>query len=67
MFFKTRNGAAVGDCLMSLIYTCELNQGRPFEYLTALQEHADSIQQAPGDWLPWNYQAALAASSPCAA
>ena len=31
-FYKTRNGAAVGDRYMSLIHTCELNGANPFDY-----------------------------------
>ena len=41
LFYKTRNGARVGDLFMSLIYTCQLNQANPFDYLTQLQRHAD--------------------------
>jgi|OpeIllAssembly_1097287.scaffolds.fasta_scaffold67265_1 transposase len=62
-FFKTLNGARVGDLFMSLIHTCELNGANPFEYLTALQRHADAVSAAPADWMPWNYPAALARSS----
>ena len=58
-FFKTLNGARVGDLFMSLIHTCELNGANPFEYLTALQRHADAVSAAPADWMPWNYPAAL--------
>ena len=67
LFFKTRNGALVGDCLMSLIYTCEINQVSAFDYLNALQEHAELAKQAPQDWLPWAFQSALPASLPSAA
>jgi hypothetical protein len=31
----------------------------PFEYLVALQQHADQVRTNPGDWTPWNYQSAL--------
>ncbi len=37
LFYKTLNGARVGDLFMSLIYTCELNEVNPFDYLTRLQ------------------------------
>jgi transposase len=62
MFYKTQNGAAVGDLYMSLIYTCELCGANPFEYLTELQRHADQVAAAPAHWLPWNYRANLAAT-----
>ena len=54
-FFKTQNGARVGDLFMSLIHTCELNGANPFHYLTHLQKHAREMAAAPADWLPWNY------------
>ena len=37
LFYKTENGAEVGDLFMSLIHTCELNDANPFDYLTELQ------------------------------
>jgi transposase len=58
-FYKTRNGAAVGDQYMSLIHTCELNGVNPFDYLTALLRHADDVAAAPAAWMPWNYREAL--------
>ena len=63
LFYKTQNGARVGDLFMSLIYTCQLNEVNPFDYLTALQQHADQLAVSPERWLPWNYRAALAGST----
>jgi len=60
LFFKTKHGAAVGDLYLSLIHTCELNGGNPFEYLAALQRHAADVNAAPGEWMPWNYRDRLA-------
>jgi hypothetical protein len=60
LFYKTRNGAHVGDLFMSLIYTCQLNQANPFDYLTELQRHAEAIAADPSRWMPWNYSDALA-------
>jgi hypothetical protein len=54
-FYKTENGAAVGDIFMSLIHTAELNQVNPFDYLVALLQHADEVAANPSAWLPWNY------------
>jgi hypothetical protein len=59
LFYKTRNGAAVGDLYMSLIYTCQLCGANPFEYLTELLRHADEVAATPANWLPWNYREAL--------
>jgi len=59
LFYKTPNGARVGDLFMSLIYTCQMNAVNPFDYLTQLQQHADQLAASPERWLPWNYRAAL--------
>ena len=40
LFYKTLNGAQVGDLFMSLIHTCRLCGANSFEYLTELQRHA---------------------------
>ncbi len=60
LFYKTLNGAAVGDLFMSLIYTCELNGANPFDYLTELQRHARELPRKPSEWMPWNYRETLA-------
>jgi hypothetical protein len=59
LFYKTQNGARVGDLFMSLIYTCQLNQVNPFDYLTQLQRHSDQVAASPQQWMPWNYRAGL--------
>jgi len=59
LFYKTRNGARVGDLFMSLIYTCQLNRANPFDYLTELQRHAEALAVSPQLWMPWNYREAL--------
>ena len=56
MFYKTRNGARVGDMSMSLIYTCELNGANAFDYLNQLQLHATDVRKFSDRWLPWNYR-----------
>jgi transposase len=63
LFYKTRNGARVGDLFMSLIYTCQLNRANPFDYLTQLQQHSDQLAASPERWLPWNYRTALTQAS----
>ena len=59
LFYKTLNGADVGDLYMSLIHTCELNDVNPFDYLTELQRHTEELIARPVDWMPWNYRSAL--------
>ena len=55
LFYRTENGARVGDLLMSLIYTCQLNDANPFDYLTELQRHDDQVRGQPrGVDVPWN-------------
>ena len=56
LFYKTFNGAHVGDVFMSLIHTCHLCGADAFDYLTQLQEHADSLSSDPSRWMPWNYR-----------
>jgi transposase len=55
LFYKTLNGAAVGDLFMSLIHTCRLSNVNAFEYLTELQRNADQAAADPIAWMPWNY------------
>ena len=59
LFYKTENGAHVGDIFMSLIYTCEFRGANPFDYLTELERHADDLASHPQHWMPWNYQLAF--------
>lgn len=49
----------VGDLFMSLIHTCNLSGTNPFDYLTALLEHASELSESPDKWMPWNYKSAL--------
>ena len=60
LFYKSQNGAQVGDLFMSLIHTCELSDANPFDYLTQLQRHASELAESPRGWMPWNYCAMLA-------
>jgi len=59
LFYKTENGAEVGDLYMSLIHTCELNGVNPFDYLIELQKHAEELAKHPAAWMPWNYRETL--------
>jgi transposase len=60
LFYKTLNGAQVGDLFMSLIHTCELNGVNSFDYLFELQRHAKELAANPSQWMPWNYVDTLA-------
>jgi hypothetical protein len=59
LFYKTVNGAEVGDLFMSLIHTCELNGVNAFDYVTELLRHADELKQNPSEWMPWNCRETL--------
>jgi transposase len=56
LFYKTLNGAQVGDLFMSLIHTCQLCGANSFDYLTELQRHAGELAANPAQWMPWNYR-----------
>jgi transposase len=59
--YKTLGGAEVGDIFMSLIHTCQLNGANPFDYLSALQQHARRVEEEPALWTPWIYRDTIAA------
>jgi transposase len=60
LFYKTQEGARVGDLYMSLIHSAELNGANPFEYLAALLRNHAFVEENPEEWMPWNYQETLA-------
>jgi hypothetical protein len=60
LFYKTLNGARVGDLFMSIIHTAELAKSDVFGYLVALQRHHERVAEDPAAWMPWNYSGALA-------
>jgi len=59
LFYKSENGAHVGDLFMSLIHTCQLSSVTPFDYLNELQTHAAKLSRNPQEWMPWNYRDTL--------
>ena len=63
LFYKTQNGAAVGDLYMTLIATAKTAGADPFDYLNELQRHAAEVERDPAAWMPWNYRQTLASSS----
>lgn len=67
LFYRTENGARVGDIFMSLIHTAELCDVAPFEYLVALLRNHEAVATTPADWMPWSYLATLARPSMVAA
>ena len=67
LFYRTINGARVGDLFMSLIYTAELGGANPFDYLTELLRHSSEVAKAPARWMPWNYRENFAQAMKAAA
>lgn len=59
LFYRTLNGAEVGDLFMSLIHTCQLCGANSFDYLTELQRNAQKLATSPAEWMPWNYRETL--------
>jgi transposase len=59
LFYKTENGARVGDLYMSLIATCQFAGVNPFDYLTELQRHRAELAEDPSRWMPWNFREEL--------
>jgi transposase len=60
LFYRTLNGAQVGDLFMSLIHTCQLSGANSFDYLIQLQRHTRELVANPAEWMPWNYRETLA-------
>gem|GEM_PF-6646365 len=60
LFYATTRGALAGDVFQALICTTLLHGGNALRYLTSLFMHDKHVEAAPHDWLPWNYEAALA-------
>jgi len=61
LFYKTENGAHIGDLFMSLVHTCRLARVNPFDYLATLRRYAARLRNNPSAWMPWNYLATAAA------
>jgi transposase len=59
LFYRTLNGAKVGDLFMSMIHTAELHQVEPFDYLVALLRHQAAVALDPAAWMLWNDAATL--------
>jgi transposase len=57
LFFRTEQGSAVGDLLMSVIETCRANGIRAADYLVQIMKNTRAVRDNPTEWLPWNYAA----------
>lgn len=59
LFYKTENGALVGDIIMSLIQTCISAGKNPLHYLESLSKNRKQVFLSPESWLPWTYEGNL--------
>ena len=59
LFYRTLNGADVGDLFMTLIHTCQLCGANSFDYMIECQRHARQLSEHPSEWMPWNYRDTL--------
>jgi transposase len=66
LFFKTPAGAAIADVITSVVATAHHAGINTFDYLIALQRHADAVKAQPERWLPWNYHTAVEAQKQAA-
>jgi transposase len=55
LFFRTEQGSAVGDVLMSVIETCRVNGIRAWDYFVQVVKNAPAVRENPAGWLPWAY------------
>ena len=60
LYYRSLNGAQVGDLFMTLIHTCQLCGANSFDYLVELQRNARELAAYPAEWMPWNYRDTLA-------
>jgi transposase len=58
LFYRSQQGADVGDLFMSLVQTCRSHGVNPFDYMLAVIANVASAKADPGRWMPWNYQTA---------
>jgi len=60
LFYRTFNGAEIGDSIMSVLNTARHTGINVFDYFSNLQANARAVNLTPEQWLPWNYQETLA-------
>jgi len=56
-YFRTLEGAAVGDLFWTILVTAIENGLNPTDYLSQLLENPEDWEKSPEDWLPWNFEA----------
>lgn len=62
LFFRTLAGAAISDTLCTILATGEQSEVPAFEYLVAVQQHAEEVKANPLEWIPSNFSRRLSES-----
>lgn len=55
LHYKTKNGAKVGEKLLTIIQTAIENKVNPFNYLITVMKNLKAVGENPDRWYPWNY------------
>jgi flagellar basal body L-ring protein FlgH len=63
LFYRTQNGARIGDIIQIIIKTCNRANVNSFDYLVAIQESRSRVYANSEMWMPWNWKTQLFASS----
>ena len=63
-FYKTIEGATVGDIHYSLLATCMAAKENAYAYFVAAQRYVKDVAAHPERWFPWNYRARLLEIAP---
>ncbi|MDA7949810.1 MAG: IS66 family transposase, partial [Hyphomicrobiaceae bacterium] len=61
MFYKTLKSAKIASYIQTALYSAAQNDINPYEYMRIILSHANAVEAQPNQWLPWTYQATLAA------
>lgn len=56
LFFKTAQGAHMGDDFMGLIETCRANDVNVFDYLVWALDNHNELPRAPMNFTPWDFK-----------
>jgi len=59
LFYKNEMGALVGDIILSILKTCEINKVDPYQYLNYIQKNKELVKKNPYKFFPWNIKKLL--------
>lgn len=64
MFYKTLRSAKIASYIQTALYSAAQNEVNPYEYMITILQNKQGVIKKPEQWLPWNYQKALAELEP---